>query len=169
MSNVYRVLGISIASIAAPVIAVAFLAPNMLRFSDHAESQLGRFGYPSDGRGMDLSKRPELKNSFKGLKPDDRVLLVAMGSCSQCSANSYAPGDESKESYDRVLMLLDKRIQPTAPPTSDPERYQYVMLPDSKLFESLKAAVRPRLYRLSGDGKVLDAESTPDDRGSFLR
>lgn len=169
MSNLYRVLGISIASIAAPVIAVAFLAPNVLRYSDHTESQLGKFGYRNDAEGFDLSKRLEFKGAFEGLKPSDQVLVVAMGSCSQCSANSYSPGNESKETYDRVLMLLDKRIEPVAPSTPDPIRYQYVMLPDAKVFELLKASMRPRLYRVSGDGKVLAAESTREDRGSFLK
>lgn len=161
-------MGVALASVGAPAALYYTLAPSLLRSNERVTVNLGNFGYAEDGQGENLLNQPQIKAEMKGLKPSDKVLVVALGDCSQCAANAYHPGDEDKKAYQRVIILLNGLVEKSKPKGDDTSRYRYVLLPNGDYFMTIRAIVRPRLYVATGAGVIEKAETSLDDRQEFL-
>ena len=162
------VTGVALASVATPAAVYFTVAPSLLHTSEQVKLDLGNFGYAEDGKGLNLNEQPEIKKELKGLKPEDKILIVALGDCSQCAANAYHPGEENRELYKRVIILLNGEVEKSKPKVTDTSRYRYVLLPGVKYFEDIRAYIRPRLYVATGAGIIEKAETQLEDRKEFL-
>jgi hypothetical protein len=160
--------GVAFASVGAPAALYLTLAPSLLRADERVTLDLGNFGYADDGKGVNLLLQPQIKAEMKGLKASDKVLVVALGDCAQCAANAFHPGDENKKTYQRVIILLNGQIEKSKPKVDDTSRYRYTILPNGDYFKTVQAYIRPRLYIATGDGVILKAETSLDDRQEFL-
>lgn len=104
----------------------------------------------SDGAGVDLTKH------FPSIRSRGGGLLVAMGGCSSCTAETFVAGSEHPRFRTVILCYTGDRLPPHSErPRS--EKYIYVLDSTGTLHRELRAFSPPRYYTFDQDGVVNSA------------